>query len=300
MPIIRTVLASLAAVLALGILPAAAAPAAAGDQAKAHQGDWPADAQTGFQKNVHVEVMKEHPRALFHLSVPKDYTPEKAWPLFILLHGSNADAGNMVPFFRRGLEEKGVISVYPQSLTKQMLAWNYPHEMANMIQIIRQLGKTYRIDDRRIYLAGHSMGGGGAWCQGAVLRDLWAGIGPLSGWYAATPRPDARRYLGLPIYFIHGAKDKNVPVQLSRMADADLKKLGHKDYVYVELEKAGHGVFDPWKTVGAPELGKMVAWLLAHKRPAPANLAAATASLAAWGKQFGWTPTGTPVGAYRE
>ncbi len=308
----RAVASLLAAALATCSAPAPGAPrSAAGGadpappetqrRAPSAAGQWPDDPPTGFMKKVALESMTKHPRAFYHLGVPDDYTPEKAWPLMVLLHGGpHAGADNLVPFFRRGLTAKGVINVYPQCLTPQLLAWNYPHEMAYVLRIIRQVGRTYRVDDRRIYLVGHSMGGGGAWCQGAVLRDVWAGIAPLSAWYGASPRPKAEWYKGLPIYIIHGEKDRHVPVQNAHLAMRDLKRIGHAEHVYVELEGVGHGFFHPWKEVGAPEIGKLVAWLLAHRRPRPANLAAAAESLAAWGKPFGWSPTGSPVGGYEQ
>lgn len=298
MPKRRYALALLAAALLL------CATALAGEEAAPQEesGKWPADAPTGFHKKVKLDVMAKHPRAYYHIAIPEKYTREKQWPLFILLHGGphGAGADNMVPFFKGGLMKRGVISVYPMALEEQLLAWNYPHEMAYILQIIRQVGTTYRIDPKRIYLTGHSMGGGGAWAQGAVLRDTWAGIGPMSGWFKPTPAPDVKLYKGLPIYILHGEKDRAVPVRLSRMADSALKKIGHKDYVYRELEGVGHGVFAPWKKVGAPEIGKMVAWLMAHERPKPANLKAAMVRLAKWGKAFGWTPTGSPVGSYED
>ncbi len=287
--------------LVLGMLAAILAAGAFGAVPKNEEPARPKDPPTGFMKKVRLEALSDHPRAFFHLDVPAEYTTEKAWPMMVLLHGGPAaGADNLVPFFRRGLEAKGVIQVYPQCLRPQLLAWNYPHEMAYVLQIIRQVGETYRVDPRRIYLTGHSMGGGGAWAQGAVLRDIWAGIAPLSGWYGAQPRPRPEHLTGLPIYIIHGDKDRNVPVANARLAVQDLNRLGHKDFVYRELEGVGHGIFAPWDKVGAPEIGQMVAWLLARQRPAPANLADATRALAEWGKPFGWTPTGGPIGVYAD
>ena len=43
----------------------------------------------------------------------------------------------------------------------------------------------------------------------------------------------------------------------------------------------------------------MMPWLLGTTRSTPADLPAAKQSLAAWGKQFGWTPGGV-VGHYTQ
>jgi predicted peptidase len=268
------------------------------------------DARTGRIDKVRLAGTKNK-NAWFHLAVPKQYDPKQAWPLMIVLHGGPGGRGpdDIVSFFRGGLQAQGVISVYPKSLVKQLLDWNYPHTGAYLLAIIRQVARTYRIDPRRIYLVGVSMGGGGAWAYGAIFRDVWAGIGPISGWYRPNPFPSAKRLKSLPIYCLHGQKDRAVPAQRSRMAVSELKKLGHEvlqlekledlakvgseTMVYREVPGARHNVFVPWKSQGRAELGKLVGWLLAQKRKEPADLDAAAKALAEWGKPFGWSPGGT-------
>ena len=155
-------------------------------------GGWPKDAKTGAINKVPL-VGADNAEAWFHLAVPANYSPEKAWPLMIVLHGGPGGRGpdDIVSFFRGGLTAKGVISVYPQAMERKLLAWNYPHESARLIATIRQVARGYRIDPCRTYLVGVSMGGGGAWANGAVLHDIWAGIGPIAGWFGPTPAPAA-------------------------------------------------------------------------------------------------------------
>ncbi len=140
------------------------------------------------------------------------------------------------------------------------------------------------------------MGGGGSWCLGANMNMVWAGIGPMSGWYKPTPAPDPQRYLGLPIFCIHGDQDRAVPVQLSRMAQKELAQLKHKDFEYVELAGVGHPIF--LKVEGMAACGKMFDWMLEKKRKKPADLESAEKELATWGRLYGWTPEGGLVGSY--
>lgn len=289
-------------------------PNAAVGPSQAPPGGWPKDAKTGLLKKVVLEGIP-NPAAFYHLGVPKEYTSEKEWPLVLVLHGGpGGNADNLVTVFQGFFQQKGAVTVYPQALEKQLLAWNYPEHGAYFLQIIRQVGKTYRIDPKRIYLVGHSMGGGGAWCMGAVLSDVWAGIGPLSGWYLATPRPPTEWLKEMPIYAIHGDRDPAVIPQNSQQAVQILAKLGVKtrtlkelpeakdfgdaNFIYREMQGVGHDVFQPWKERGGPELAQLSAWLLAHQRAHPADLTAAEKRLTTWGKQFGWSPEGGPLGKY--
>jgi len=267
------------------------------DVFKAPAAGWPADAKKGLVKSVKVEGLTEE-NAFFHLMVPDNYAPDKAWPVVIVLHGGpGGKAIDLASVFALGLKDLGAISVYPQALKSVMLEWNYPHEGAYLLAIIRQVSKSYRVDPARIYLMGHSMGGGGTWCEGAVLNSMWAAIGPISGWYGASPKPNDQGLKNLPVYCLHGDADQSVPVDRSRLGDAALKKIGNADYVYRELPGVGHIDI---LTKQKPELLKMAKWLLDHKRSSPADFATAERQLADWGKPFGWLPDGGIVGHYKE
>ncbi len=53
------------------------------------------------------------------------------------------------------------------------------YELAGETDVLEAIGavkRMYRIDDRRILLAGFSMGGAGAWHVGAHYADLWCGL----------------------------------------------------------------------------------------------------------------------------
>ena len=242
------------------------------------------------------------------LSVPESYRPAEAHPLAIVLHGGPGGRPEaMAGVYRRLLDARGVISAYPQALRAQLLDWNYPHTTAYLLHLVREIASRYRLDPRRIYLLGHSMGGGGTWAQGAVLADLWAGLGPSSGWAVPTPAPDFRRLAGMPIWCIHGSADQAVPIALSRLAferlaatrqpqrilaerPADLAGLDRVRHILRELPGVGHNVFDPRETLGGPELSLQLDWLLAQRRAQPPDLPAAMREMTAWGEQFGWKP----------
>jgi poly(3-hydroxybutyrate) depolymerase len=281
---------------------------------KAPPGGWPQHPETGDQRCAVTGI--DDPAAYYLLAVPADYTPEKEYPLWVVLHGSHAQPKDMASVFKNGLTQRGVISVYPNSLNRhqQMLEWNYPDSGMYLLAIVRDVAAKYHVDPKRIYLAGHSMGGGGTWTMGAVLNDLWAGIAPLSGWYASTPRPDPKWLGSVPIYIIHGDQDQNVLVENSRMAVKALTALGRvaktlvtrpekddfgkADIIYRELPGVGHIIFMPWAEQGAPEIGRLVAWLSAQTRAKPADFDAACARLVEWGKSFNWKPDGGPLGTF--
>src|SRR5436853_64994 len=113
-------------VLLCAVLIAVPSLRGADDPFKAPAAGFPADAKKGLIKSVKVEGLTEE-EAFYHLMVPNDYAPAKAWPLVIVLHGGpGGKAIDLASVFALGLKDLGAISVYPQALKSVLLEWNYP------------------------------------------------------------------------------------------------------------------------------------------------------------------------------
>jgi pimeloyl-ACP methyl ester carboxylesterase len=48
------------------------------------------------------------------------------------------------------------------------------------MNVLAMVRKEFNVDDKRIYLMGHSMGGGGSLHMGEKYADIWAAIAPLA------------------------------------------------------------------------------------------------------------------------
>ena len=133
------------------------------------------------------------------------------------------------------------------------------------LEVLQHVQKELDTDPQQVYLTGHSMGGHGAWHLAALYPDLFAAIGPSSGWvsmwsYAGLRRSEhsdavqemllrsslpsdtlalARNYSHLGIYVLHGDKDDNVPVTQARIMEERLSG-SHSDFIYDERPGAGH------------------------------------------------------------
>ncbi|MFH0990443.1 MAG: prolyl oligopeptidase family serine peptidase [bacterium] len=133
------------------------------------------------------------------------------------------------------------------------------------LEVLDDFKNRYPVDEERVYLTGHSMGGHGAWILGATYPDKFAAIGPSAGWisfqtYASRQKDSgstemekliarsmlpgntlalAQNYKNHGVYILHGDKDESVPVEQARRM---VKVLGefHKDFVYHEQKDAGH------------------------------------------------------------
>jgi len=179
----------------------------------------------------------------YSLDLPKNWDRDKAFPLFVELHG----AGN--PHTLNGLSSSlgssgSALDLYgyvsKQSVV-QKEGWGYhimPWGRGN--SRYRDIGETdvweafddvhanFKIDKDRRYLFGFSMGGGGTWSIGLRTPDIWASIGIFSGglWNEIHDSGLGRNVKNLPVYIWCGDKDflfENVAKMKQLLADYNVK-----------------------------------------------------------------------------
>jgi predicted peptidase len=213
--------------------------------------------QHGFIPKVHKGESK------YVLFVPHGYTGEKEFPLILFLHGAGERGddgelpvkqgiGNAIKF--KDQEKKfPFFVVFPQAAKGGN--WRAGGADANRaLAILEEVQKAYKIDSKRIYLTGLSMGGGGTWSLAAAYPDRWAAIVPICG----GGDPDkAAAIKHLPCWCFVG--DKDGVVNNSRAMIKALKDAGGEPR-YSEFPFVGHNSWD--SAYVTPEL---YTWLLAQK-----------------------------------
>ncbi len=182
--------------------------------------------------------------------------------IFIGLHGGGAGVGDGTQAQTLfGTPAPDLICVYPTVIAKTDGAWLSEREERYVLAIIDELKRSYTIDTNRIYLAGFSMGGFGAWSIGGRHADLFAALSSLAGGVDGSGMiPNLRN---TPIWFCHSRDDTSVAPDGDMRAAARLAKLkeqfGAFDHVWKLYRDVGHGL---------PEEGvkPVLDWMLARKR----------------------------------
>ena len=126
-------------------------------------------------------------------------------------------------------------------------------------EIVDALRREFAIDDRRIYVTGQSMGGGGTWHMIAQRPRFFAAAVPCCGSPNLDNVLDAG---GTPIWNFHGDADPTVPVAVSRDRIAALRKAGGHP-LSTEYAGVGHNVWEWAYTEPA-----VVRWVFAQRRGA--------------------------------
>ena len=206
------------------------------------------DREQYFAKTYHSEV--DGSVQPYSLLMPSDYDANKAFALMIVLHGAHVKECIQCYKPKEGMI---IASAYGRGNT------GYREIGTNdVMTVLRLVRDQYHIDENRIYLAGHSMGGHGTWYLGMHYPDIWAALNPMSGygdyriwkntlqadWQAPLYEDRSAIFfienaLHLPIFDVHGVKDEDVTVTQSRRIMAELEKLGY-EAVYDEHPDRPH------------------------------------------------------------
>lgn len=148
--------------------------------------------------------------------LPKDYDPNKKYPLVFFLHGAGERGDDLDVACRHGFmkhvresgKEYPFIFVAPQCPAGKY--WGCYTE--SLLAFLDDMCASLPVDMDRIYLTGLSMGGTGTFMLAMAAPERFAAIAPVCGsgivWYAEVLKD-------LPVYMYHGDCDDTVPIQES-------------------------------------------------------------------------------------
>lgn len=176
----------------------------------------------------------------YRVYVPTSYTASKKYPLVVLLHGAGGDETDFIEAYRgqwpKLAEEHGFILA---SVTGRGPLSGYSKESGgeqDVLDVMELVKQRYNVDPAKVYLGGHSMGGGGTWRIGLEYQDKFAGFIPIA---PAGNSPSLMDHLKKPVMLVCGVNDALVPVAGCRAVAARAKEL-NAPVSYHEYPGADH------------------------------------------------------------
>ncbi len=183
---------------------------------------------------------------------PRNYLPEKKYPVILFLHGAGSTGTDNVSqvvgmhnlFIGNGDLLRDVIMVFPQTTT-----WWSAHRVAGdekgpvgaAVRLIDKIGEIYNIDENRIYVMGISMGGYGTWEALSHFPDKFAAGIPICG---GGDSAFGNVLVDIPIWIYHGTADSTVHVGNSDTMYSAIKNAGGEKIHYTRLEGVDHNCWD--------------------------------------------------------
>lgn len=223
----------------------------------------------------------------YRMLPPKGYDAHKKYPLIVFLHGSGErgtdNAAQLLHggslFLKDSLREQypGFV-IFPQCPPDSMWASmkvvrdssgkaisrefsDGTGRQATPGRLVKELTdslvKVGKVDSKRLYLGGLSLGGIGTYDMLARYPDTWAAAFPICGIGNAN---NAVKFSKVPMWIFHGGDDNVVPVYGSRNYYDALTKL-KADVKYTEYPGVGHNSWD--NAFAEPNL---LPWIFSHKK----------------------------------
>ncbi|RRB01077.1 carboxylesterase family protein [Larkinella rosea] len=196
--------------------------------------------QTGLaQSNPNNKNREKYDYLLY---VPKDYpASQRAYPLVISLHGSSLKGSDLNKVKRYGLphlvdqgREYAFIIASPQCPDGKV--WSTDNWFEPLLE---ELTAKYRIDPKRIYLTGISMGGYGAWQTAVAYPDKFAAILPLCG--GCDDSTQVCRIKNVPVWTFHGIDDDVISIDETERLVKRLNQC-NGSVKFTKLDKVGHAI----------------------------------------------------------
>ncbi len=198
----------------------------------------------------------------YEVYVSTKYDASKPTPLIIALHGLGSNPTQLIRY--QGLtdlaEERGYIVAAPmgyntggwygsqgtgrprvgagrgdQSAIPENLGELSELDVMNVLGMMRT---EFNVDGSRIYLFGHSMGGGGTWHIGMKHPEMFAALAPVAPAIYSSEN-DLEAIKGTPVIVVQGDDDRLVDVAVTRRWVEKMKSLSMK-YEYVEVPGGSH------------------------------------------------------------
>lgn len=173
----------------------------------------------------------------FSLYVPESYTPQKAWPTIVALHGGSGNGRDFLWTWVREARSRNYLLVAPTAVGD---TWGEEDDRG-LLEILTWMSRNWRIDSDRILLTGLSDGGTFTLLYGLGHPTVYRALAPLCGVLhpANQVLGNLERARNKPIYLVHGALDFLFPIETARYAREVLQQAG-AELVYREIAELSH------------------------------------------------------------
>jgi pimeloyl-ACP methyl ester carboxylesterase len=185
----------------------------------------------------------------YTIHLPQGYDPSLRWPIIVSLHGTNqggipnAGSSQIAAWLRCAAAKAKCVLLSPTTVKH---TWNTRAGHAYVLTALREVMEQLNIDPDRIYLDGMSMGAGGTFRLAEHYPDRWAAIAPRCNVPDIRQKKDksfitmlAENFRGVPLYWVVGAKDQKISIELARAAKLEIEA-AKGELVYHEYPEGGH------------------------------------------------------------
>ena len=116
------------------------------------------------------------------LAVPPEYAPTRNWPVLIAFPQEGVTAEQTRNWWMNRTVSEGYLLVVPQLYSAEVGEWRGTADQHRSVkELLRELKHGFRLDDNRVFVAGHGIGGEAAMDLAASSPHSFAGVISLAG-----------------------------------------------------------------------------------------------------------------------
>lgn len=205
---------------------------------------------------VPAEAQSPYP---YEVVLPAGYEakPRERFPLILFLHGGGGliPQDNLIPEYAKTRTDFPFLVVTPRGDR----GWS----VERLDALLKEVEDRYRVDRKRVYVTGLSMGAFGGWSLAAAFPRRFAALALVAG--GGDPA-EACTLKNVPVWLFHNRADPVVPAARSEELAAALKACGAPQVRVDVFETVEPGLWahNAWK---AAYMGPaLYEWLLQHTR----------------------------------
>lgn len=186
-----------------------------------------------------LQITEQTGSTTYHVQLPPEYHPRRAYPLLIVLHDKNGSAKEMRDRWTKQAAENGyIVAAVEWSLGPFAQKYEFSAEEHNkVLRTVEDARRKFHVDDDRIFLFGQGEGGTMAFDVGQSHPDYFAGVIPMSPAFHFVTRQYCNNAQYLPFYVVGGdhAGDQNVQTR------KQFERWMPKGYVATFVQYKGRG-----------------------------------------------------------
>lgn len=205
--------------------------------------------ETGVPYQIQVDDAEPETPVVYHVLLPHEYSPNRAYPLIVALHPSERGAAAELSWWGGTQAEPGqsqrhgYIVIAPEYTDPKLIDYDYAARSHYItLKAIRDARRRFHINSDKVFLSGHGMGGDAAFDIGMSHPEEFAGVIPISALarhYCKWYWENAKR---VPWYLVSGelCRDSLIDPDHSAVLGR-MMRYGHEvDVTYAEYVGRGY------------------------------------------------------------
>lgn len=196
--------------------------------------------------------------------LPSEYSSGRKYPTLIAAPREGVSVQDTIAWWSIIANRKGYVLLVPELLSGPNFEYGASAvEHLRFRKLLQKLKAQVSIDDDRVFIAGHGVGGEAAMDLATSQPDLFAGVISLGGRGRLHIQWTAHNSMSLPWYIVVGTRQPSYYPRMESLMrklfrrDAETKR--HSDVLFARYRERG---FEPF----AEELPTLFDWMELHKR----------------------------------